>query len=126
MSTLPSANPIHKEIRQASRLRKRHRSPLHHLAATFSSVRPKEVKEIKVLRYSPKWKPLTSITIDEDTDNAIKRAQEADEEVQIFTDGSGINDNIGAAAILRRPGQPDKILRFHLGSKTHYTVYNGE
>ena len=126
MSTLPSANPIYKAIRLASRLRKRHRSPLHHLAAAFSSVRPKAVEEIKALRYSPKWKPLTSITIDEDTDDAITRAQEADEEVQIFTDGSGINDNIGAVAILRRQGQPDKILHFHLGSKTHYTVYNGK
>ena len=126
MSTLPSANPIHREVRQASRLHKRHRSPLHHLAAVFNSVHPKEVEEIKALRLSPKWTPLTNITIDEDTDDAIKRTQEAEEEVQIFTDGSGLNDKIGAAAILRRRGQADKILRFQLGSKSHYTVYNGE
>ena len=125
MSTLPSSNPIHREIRQAARLRKRHRSPLHHLAAVFTP-HPKQVEEIKALRHSPKWSPLTSIVIDEDTEEAIKRAQEADEEVQIFTDGSGINNSIGAAAILRRQGQADKVLRFHLGSQTHYTVYNGE
>ena len=125
MSTLPRSNPIHKEIRQAARLRKRHRSPLHHLAATFST-HPKQVEEIKALRHSPKWTPLTNIVIDEDTEEAIKRAQEADEEVQIFTDGSGINNSIGAVAILCRQGQADKVLWFHLGSQSHYTVYNGE
>ena len=125
MTTLPVSNPIHKEIRQAARLRKRHRSPLHHLAAFFS-IHPKTTEEIKAVRHSPKWSPLTKITVDEDKDDAITRAREATEEVQIFTDGSGINDNIGAAAILRRHGQPDKILRFHLGGQTHHTVYNGE
>ena len=126
MSTLPSTNAIHREVRQASRLRKRHRSPLHHLAAVFNSVHPKEVEEIKALRLSPKWTPLTNITIDEDTDDAIKHAWKAVEEVQIFTDGSRLNDKIEAAAILRRCGQADKILCFQLGSKSHYTVYNGE
>ena len=47
-------------------------------------------------------------------------------EYKNFTDGSGLNDNIGAAAILRRRGQADKTLRFQLGSSSHYTVYNGE
>ena len=46
--------------------------------------------------------------------------------MQIFMDRSGYNEGIGAAAILRRPGKADKILRFHLGSTKEYTVYNGE
>ena len=125
MTTLPASNPIHKEIRQAARLRKRHRSPLHHLAASVP-IHPRSTEEIKAVRHSPKWVPLTKITVDEDKDDAMKRAREATEEIQIFTDGSGIDNNIGAAAILRRHGQPDKILRFHLGSHTHHTVYNGE
>lgn len=45
---------------------------------------------------------------------------------QCVTDGSGLNDNIGATAILRRRGQAVSVLRYHLGSKSHYTVYNGE
>ena len=46
--------------------------------------------------------------------------------MQIFTDGSGYNEGIGAVAILRRPGKADKILCFHLGSTKEYMVYNGE
>ena len=48
MTTLPTSNPIHKEIQQAARLRKRHRSPLHHLAAFFS-IHPKTTEEIKAV-----------------------------------------------------------------------------
>jgi len=125
MTTLPTSNPIHKEIRQAACLCKRHRSPLHHFAASFP-IHPRATEEIKAVRHSLKWDPLTKITVDEDKDNAMKRAREATEEIQIFTDGSSINNNIGAAAILRRHGQPDKILCFHLGSQTHHIVYNGE
>ena len=55
--------------------------------------------------------------------DAVKHIQEANEEVQTFTGGSGVNEDIGAA---RRRGQHDKIPRFHLGSMSHYTVYIGE
>ena len=64
--------------------------------------------------------------IDRNKEDAVKHANEAKEEIQIFTDGSGYNGGIGAAAVLRRPGRNDKILHFHLGSNKKYMVYNGE
>ena len=125
MTTLPSSNPIHKEVRSANRHCKRHKSPLHHLALTFL-LHPKDTEEITAPCHSPKWNPNVAIVIDGVKEEAVERANKAQEEVQIFTDGSGFNNGIGAAAILRRPGKADKILRFHLGSAKEHTVYNGE
>ena len=125
MSTLPPSNPIHKEIRQAARQRKRHKSPLHFLAKAFV-VHPKTVEEILPLCHPPNWTPKTKITIADNKEDATTATANATEVVQVFTDGSGIDGGIGAAAILRRRGKPDKCLRFHLGNDTDYTVYNGE
>ena len=125
MTTLPPTNPIHKEIRQAARQRKKHKSPLHFLAKAFN-IHPKTVEEIRPLRHPPNWIPRTRITIADNKEDATTAATNATEEVQIFTDGSGIDGGIGAAAILRRNGKPDRCLRFHLGSALDYTVYNGE
>ena len=125
MTTLPSSNPIYKEVCSANRHRKRHKSPLHHLALTFP-LHPKDTEEITAPRHSPKWNPNVAIVIDGEKEEAVKRANEAQEEVQIFTDGSGFNEGIGVVAILRRPGKADKTLRFHLGSAKEHTVYNGE
>ena len=59
-------------------------------------------------------------------EEAIRDAERSEEEIQIFMDGSGYQRGIGAAAVLRCRGQPEKTLCFHLGSDKHYTVFNGE
>ncbi|KIM55134.1 hypothetical protein SCLCIDRAFT_56683, partial [Scleroderma citrinum Foug A] len=125
MSTLPKTNPIHDEIRKANRQRKRHKSPLHHLTLTFP-IHPKDTEEIRAPCHPPKWTPDIDIVIDGNKEDAVKRTNEAKEEVQIFTDGLGYNGGISAAVVLRRPGRNDKILQFHLGSEKKYTVYNGK
>jgi len=61
-----------------------------------------------------------------DKKEVVRDAEEAREETQIFTDGSEYHGSIGTAAVLRRPGKPEKILCFHLGSDKHYMVFNGE
>ena len=125
MTTLPASNPIHQEIRLAARQRKRHKSPLHFLVKAFGT-HPKSTEAILPLRHSPKWSPNVTTFIAGEKEEAIQDAKEADEEVQIFTDGSGYQGGIGAAAVLRRRGKPEKSLHFHLGSDKHYTVFNGE
>ena len=125
MTTLPSSNPIHKEVCKVSQQCKRHTSPLHHLATTFP-IHPKSTEEIRTPCHSPKWIPEIEIIIDGNKEDTVKHANEAKEEVQIFTDRSGYNGGIGATVVLRRLGRRDKILCFHLGSKKEHTVYNGE
>jgi ribonuclease HI len=49
-------------------------------------------------------------------------------EIMVFTDRSGINRNIGAAAVMYRKGrhEPSKVLRYHLGSSAEYTSFEAE
>ena len=101
MSTLPPSNPIHKEIRRAARQHKKHKSPLHFLAKAFN-IHPKNVEEICPCRHPPNWTPKTRITIAGSKEEATAAVTNATETVQVFTDGSGIDGGIGAAAILRR------------------------
>ncbi|TDL30111.1 ribonuclease H-like protein, partial [Rickenella mellea] len=51
-------------------------------------------------------------------------SSEAD--VMIYTDGSGLEGGIGAAAVLMRHGRTSKTLAYHLGPPTRHTVYAGE
>jgi len=125
MTTLPPSNPIHREVRLAAHQRKRHKSPLHFLVKAFGT-HPKVTEEILPLRHSPKWEPSVSTLIADSKEDAIWDARRAEEDIQIFTDGSGYQGGIGAAAILRRRGKPERVLRYHLGSDKHYTVFNGE
>ena len=45
---------------------------------------------------------------------------------QIFTDGSGASENIGAAAVLYRNGRVKSSLRYQLGPIRYHTVFEGE
>ena len=125
MTTLPASNPVHREIRLAARQCKRHKSPLHFLVKAFGT-HPKSTEEILPLRHSPKWTPNVTTLIADKKEKAIRDAERADEETQIFTDGSGYQGGIGAAAVLRHRGKLEKVLHFHLGSDKHYTVFNSE
>ena len=44
----------------------------------------------------------------------------------VYTDGSGQDGKIGAAAVMMRNGRELKALRYHLGSETDHTVYEAE
>ena len=124
MTTLPTSNPIHQEIHLAAHQRKCHKSPLHFLVKAFST-HPKSTEEILPLRHSPKWTPNVT-TLIADKKEAIRDAERADEETQIFTDSSGYQGGISAAAVLRCRGKLEKVLHFHLGSNKYYTVFNSE
>lgn len=51
--------------------------------------------------------------------------REDEVDVKIYTDGSGVNNKIGASAIIYRDGRPGTALKHQLGS-VHHTVYEGE
>ncbi|KIM55556.1 hypothetical protein SCLCIDRAFT_30270 [Scleroderma citrinum Foug A] len=96
-------------------------STLHFLVKAFGT-HPKSTEEILPLHHSPKWTPNVTTLIADKKEEAIRDAERADEETQIFTDRSGYQGGIGAAAVLRRRGKLEKVLHFHLGSDKHYTV----
>ena len=47
------------------------------------------------------------------------------DEVKIFKDGSGLDNQVGAAAVVGS-GHQGTILSYHLGSLEHHTVFEGK
>jgi hypothetical protein len=89
-------------------------------------INPLVVETIEAVQQSPKWtcKFITHI--------AAKREQAVEEEannqldVHIYADGSGIEGNIGVAAVLYCNGRLHKLLKCQLGLVLHHTVHKGE
>ena len=125
MTTLPPSNPINQEIQKAACQRLQHKSPLHFLAKTFR-IHPKLTEEILPFCHSPKWIPNVSMLIADKNEEAVRDTQRVNEDIQIFTDGSGYHGGIGAVAVLRRRGKREKVLQYDLSSQEHYMVFNGE
>ena len=126
LATLPETHPLHKPVlNAASRLVKRHLTPLHDLMHRYS-IQPKKIETIKAIRYDTKWKPGVKTEIAMDVEHAIASIPHDKADVKIFTDGSGMEGKIGASAVLYRQGRPKSSLRYQLGSNRHHTVYEGE
>ena len=128
IATLPQAHPLHKLIKKsAKRQVKRHRSPLHTLTGIFGTD-PCEMEEIPPVRIHPKKRGSQPIRIDiPPGKEESKRADTtATEKIKVYSDGSAHGGNVGAAAILRRNGRPDRTLKLHLGTTEQHTVYEAE
>jgi ribonuclease HI len=126
LATLPPSHPLHKPVQNAaSRLVKRHPTPLHDLMHRYK-IRPLYIETVKAIRYSTSWRPNVSTKITDNPDDAIRDLELDNSDLKIFTDGSGMEGNIGAAAILYRNGRMKSSIRFKLGSIQHHTVYEGE
>ena len=61
-----------------------------------------------------------------DADEAIADMEQDHPDVKIFTDGSGMEGEIGASAVLYRNGRIKSSVRYKLGQQKHHTVYEGE
>ncbi len=125
MATLPAHHPLYKEIQHAKRkYPKRHASPLH-AVMKISKLFEREAEKIDTIKKEPRWKPAIKSIIDSTRAQGIERERNDDSDVKIYTDGSGIDGQIGAAAVLRS-GTTQKIARHHLGTTEQHTVYEGE
>jgi ribonuclease HI len=125
MATLPKSNPLRKYLIKAQRYIKRHRSALHELLHSFN-ILPSTFAPVPESPATPRILRLLNPTIPLSREAALEAATQTGAEVCIYSDGSGIDGGIGAAAVLCRDGQPDKTLRFHLGSEKRHVVYDAE
>ncbi|QRV90420.1 Reverse transcriptase from transposon X-element protein [Ceratobasidium sp. AG-Ba] len=125
MATLPVSNPLRKYLVKAKRYIKRHRSALHELLHTFN-ILPSTFAPLPESPATPKILRVLNPAIPPSRDAALVAAGAVDADVRIYSDGSGIDGGIGAAAVLCRDGQPDRILRLHLGSDKRHVVYEAE
>jgi len=56
----------------------------------------------------------------------MREAANAEEEVQVFSDGLAMEGKVGAVAILLRAGKPACILHLHLGLEDKHTAHEAE
>jgi hypothetical protein len=126
LATLPTTHPLHKPIMNAaSKLVKRHPTPLHDLMHRYN-IQPQNIETIKGVRYDTRWRPGITTEVIADTDKAIEAIARDRADVKVFTDGSGMEGKVGAGAVLYRNGRLKTKLRHQLGSIRHHTVYEGE
>jgi len=128
MAMLPRDHPLHKPVNwKRTRSTKRHCGPLQVLANTLSTDVKKMEKIPSTGRNPSKTGELPfCIRILADKEASAREAENASEEIQVFTDGSAQGGKVGASAILIRKDRPDKFLHYHLGPEVEHTVHEAE
>jgi len=114
MATLPKDHPLYKPVNwKRTYMTKKHCSPLQNLANTLGAD-TKAMEKIPLTGRNPsKTGELPfRISILADKEALARKAKNATEEIQVFTDGSAQNSKVGASAILIRKNRPNRILHF--------------
>ena len=128
MAMLPAHHPLLKMIKQSAKSQvKWHHSPLHALTGIFR-VNPSKIEEILLVHIHPKDKGSQIIHIDIAPDKEASKQADVNtiKTIKIYLDGSSHDRSVGAVAILKCNGTPDRSIKFHLGSAAHHTVYKVE
>ena len=125
LATLPDDHPLSRPSRRAIKNPvKRHRSPLHTLFAT-TNLTPDNYEKILTSRRRRNYHPRAKVTIEDDRIKAVTNAMNTRGTI-IYTDGSGFEKGIGAAAILMQNGTTFDTIRYYLGPDNQHTVYEAE
>ena len=128
MAMLPKDHPLHKTInRKNIRKVKHHRTAIHHLL-DYYDLDPNIIEKIPAAPRDPSLagKIPFVISIPEDRESSKLEAENAEEEVQVYSDGSALEGKVGAAAVLLRAGRITRTLHFHLGAEGKHTVHEAE
>lgn len=127
-ATLPNNHPLRKFIDEKighTRGDRVHLKPVTMLLDLF------QIDVKKTERFLTRQrKPTEEYPLNTEIAATREESHEADrnaaDELKIYTDGSGLDGSIGAAAVLVRTGHEPIKLKFHLGSASEHTVYEGE
>jgi ribonuclease HI len=88
--------------------------------------KPVSIETIGYLPRAPQWQSPLKTFIAGTKEEAIQQEEEDEADVKIFTDGSGHDGGIGAAAILFHGHRTSKVARYFLGTERQNTVFEGE
>ena len=126
LATFNSHHPLYHTIRKAARrYPKQHASPLQDILhiSKLDSVR---LETIDPHPRHPCWKPPFVTEIAPSKEEACEADRDSEADIRIYSDGSGKDGAIGAAAILKFGFRVPRTARFHLGSSDTHTVFEGE
>src|SRR5579859_3312344 len=102
MATLPLDHPAKRILTRASAFQSNtFISPLEHLSRTFPEYSASTMETVQPYIRPPWWIPITHIDISSNKKEAKKRHDERIQDpntISVYTDGSGIDGQIGAAA----------------------------
>ena len=128
LASLPPEHPLYKPVKSSkSRYVKRHKSPLH-LLFSSTTFDPKKMEKIPAKPRNPALigKLPFKVSIASSKEASILEDRNAQDRIKIYSDGSAHEGKVGAAAVLTRPGKPNKTLHYHLGPDTEHTVAEAE
>ena len=130
MQSLSGKHPLREWFKNALRTRTanvKHRSNLENILQQFPHITVGNIETIEPFIRPPWWTLKAKIKIELTKDNAStlhNKSQEcATTTMMIYTDGSGINNNIGAAAY---NATTNTTTHQYLGSETQHNVYAAE
>jgi ribonuclease HI len=122
----PKSHPLYNPVRQAARYYvSHHRSSLHRLTRSFA-IDPLLIETLIPARCAPSTKCPYKTHIADTREAAADEHLHLTDQIQVYSDGSGANGKIGAAAILFRAGAQPRVLKYHLGTDKEHTVYEAE
>lgn len=126
LATLNNHHPLFHRIRKAiNRYPKRHASPLHDILHC-SKINLVSIETIDPHPRHPCWKPPFNTEIAPSKEEACVADRNCEADIRIYSDGSGKDGLVGAAAILKFGFRAPRKARFHLGSIKEHMVFEGE
>jgi ribonuclease HI len=90
------------------------------------NIKPESVETIKAVRQTTKWQANVKMHIPDNTNTAIQALQDDTADIKVYTNRSGMDRKIGAAAVLHRNGRRKSHIRYKLGTQAQHMVYEGE
>ena len=128
LATLPPEHALFKAVnRKLAAVVRKHRSPINTLLATYGCD-PRKMEKLPAISRDPTLHGTLpfEISIADNREDSIRETEHAEEEIQIFTDGSALNGKVRAAAVLLRAGNAPRVLHIHLGPESEHTVHEAE
>ena len=126
--TLPDTHPLHSIIESIRNdPPKRHPSPLADLIKIFK-LRRKKLETILPVAQCPQIKTKFATEIAGLREESIAQEKNDEAEYKVFSDGSGMEDGVGTAAILYKKGQSTPVdkLKAFLGPPSRRNTFEAE
>ena len=125
LACLPASHPLHDTFRRCRRIPASHLSTIHKLRKAFPHI--DNLETIDPAFSDPSWILPAKIDIANNREEAIENIIASyPDHTLVFSDGSGYNDQVGAAAIAVDENGHEFERRKYLGPLSRHTVYEAE